>query len=129
MENTELRLNNLVYDPNGKIDTIHALTGGDCWLQWFKTASYFEIKPIPLAEEWLIKLDFEDTSLAMSHISFRKGILEIVLDINDGEPLCMEIYSDNNSKPSNTTIWNCPKNVHQLQNLFYCLTGRELTLK
>jgi len=85
-----------------------------------------EAKPIPLNEEWLLKFDFEPffglglvkRGLSMdgtvAHFSFdycRLGEQANYLENDDFVEIPMEV-----------------KYVHQLQNLYYALTGEELTL-
>jgi len=72
-----------------------------------------QLEPIPLTEEWLLKFGFERNVLNAKH--------------ND-----IIYYSENNIgvkgilgmvKPSKCIY------VHQLQNLYFALTGEELTIK
>jgi hypothetical protein len=66
-----------------------------------------ELKPIPLTEEWLLKFGFEQMDL-------HRFNLEI------------SILSTDRGMYFQTTIINY---VHQLQNLYFALTGNELNLK
>lgn len=78
------------------------------------------IQPIPLTEEWLVKFGFvkkshsecflyEGDSFTLEEIGV--GVFEYNLMDNDFSKLSPIIY------------------VHQLQNLYFALTGTELTLK
>ena len=72
------------------------------------------IEPIPLTEEWLFKLNFiNDRVLEF----YRNDITDstIIIDYNF---ICLLGYSHVKLKY-----------VHQLQNLFFALTGEELELK
>jgi len=68
-----------------------------------------EVRPIPLTEEWLLKLGFENNELIAAHNKFIwfknhigiSGMLGVVKPVE------------------------C-KYVHQLQNLYFALTGEEL---
>jgi hypothetical protein len=80
---------------------------------------YFEIRPhgIPLTEEWLLKFGFEkiknngiDYELHDCVISFEAEWMWI---------------SESKLNEVRTLI---PKHVHQLQNLYFALTGKELEL-
>jgi hypothetical protein len=77
------------------------------------------IKPIPLTEEWLLKFGFsldEGITIRVSEFNwFSLSNLNIgyFYSVNGGEYLI--------GKPI--------KYVHQLQNLYFALTGNELTLK
>lgn len=82
------------------------------------TYSQFDqfIEPIPLTEEWLLKFGFE---LSKTHCTLWMG---------NGFPFIIEKITD--------YWWVCDMNitskvyyVHHLQNLYFALTGEELTLK
>ena len=74
---------------------------------------YSETKPIPLTEEWLLKFGFEFTKLY--YIRYND---DLVIYFDGIE----KFYFQRNSKT--LTL----KYVHQLQNLFFCLCGKELEL-
>jgi len=75
--------------------------------EWFNKKH----KPIPLTEEWLLKFGFEVINKSFYHYN-KKPILDYTKDlnndwyilINDGEKVYL-------------------KYVHQLQNLYFALTG------
>lgn len=83
-----------------------------------------EFEGIPLTEEWLLKFGFEkthlfDTVLYISntnfHISFNNSIYQLNYKENPKSqwlPVCKDL-----------------KYIHQLQNLYFTLTGEELTIK
>jgi len=83
-------------------------------------------RPIPLTEEWLIKLgfDFEKTELGVDFYIKQVGIDFLRFSskghwsISSGKSTW---YMDRNFKS--------PKHVHTLQNLYFALTSEELTLK
>jgi hypothetical protein len=79
---------------------------------------FSDFEPIPLTEEWLLKFGFE---VSGGEISYNKNKLSIYY----GDT----ILSGKNGR----TYWNSwtileesPKYVHQLQNLYFALTGEEL---
>jgi len=91
------------------------------------------IKPIPLTEEWLFKAGFEKfgfNELIFKNITddaFYIGI-DKTGDTNDG---VIFVLSDQTEKDGEIVTKNyLPhiKYVHQLQNLYFCLTGEELTI-
>jgi len=74
--------------------------------------------PIPLTEEWLLKFGFEQPYIELTTKEFVKGDLIIYLY----KPVNREWYYGS---------WREGKikYVHQLQNLYFALTGEELTIK
>ena len=80
----------------------------------FDYLEWDEVKPIPLTEEWLLKLGFEyDKTMPFL--------------------LCKGAFNINTE---NHNIWQyghkvitSPRHVHQLQNLYFALSGQELEVK
>lgn len=68
------------------------------------------VQPIPLTEEWLLKFGFDD----LGTYGYGRGNFHICLHENEF------YFSINNRKVF-------IKHVHQLQNLYFALTGEELT--
>ncbi len=103
-------IGNKFYLPNGEVGTI----------------SYHEIRllvvsqekpnyqPITLTEEWLLKFGFEKRSIIQENDSYYLNG-EIVWVTKKGFR-----YFQNR---------NIIQHVHQLQNLYFALTGEELTIK
>lgn len=113
MKANELRIGNLIF-WDGEIYEVKR--------SFFDQYSDDEIKPIPLTEEWLLKFGFKETE---------KQTYEIT-DFKDCIDFCVSIYEDKVI----LTFWSddpiyfrySEMNVHQLQNLYFSLTGEELTL-
>ena len=79
------------------------------------------IQPIILTEEWLYKFGFEENGVdKKENEKYRKYWSEGKFDVYK----IISFYLDNN-KSHEPDI----KYVHQLQNLYFALTGEELTLK
>lgn len=76
-------------------------------------------KPIPLTEEWLLKFGFEKTEWDNNN-SFRKMI---------GNNDYTIVFYSNGICEISDIITKKIDYVHQLQNLYFALTGEELTLK
>ena len=75
----------------------------------------FHFKPIPLTEEWLLKLDLKNIEhycyeLDNIHINTKRELMWIT------------------TKCKRELEFNIPEYVHQLQNLYFVLTGSELTV-
>jgi len=105
METKELRIGNYVYDTLGKVNKIdlEAIT-------YIVKEPHNQVKPIPLTEEWLLKFDME----LISKITYspKEGLLRL-----------------SNGDTKGTLLIPHIKYVHQLQNIYFELTGKELTFK
>jgi len=76
------------------------------------------VKPIPLTEEWLKRFGFESDSYQDMYVL---GWLKINCDKTKGKP---ELWIEN---ITGKVVYI--EHVHQLQNLYFALTGQELELK
>lgn len=130
MKAQELRIGNYIYgqysfDDESKkelcevlaLDSTGELMEHEIWVggESGKREFYYEFEPIPLTEEWLIDFGFrkdEETSYRW----FMEDWLTYDLDDN-----CIRI--------SDSWVFGKRKYVHELQNLFFALTGRELERK
>jgi hypothetical protein len=106
MEANELRIGNWVV--NKKLHEEIQIDGN------FPFDNVFMIEPIPLTEEWLLKFDW--FSIDDDRYTFRD--IEYYTISNEGSLYFCGSYTC-------TDI----KYVHQLQNLYFALTGEELTIK
>lgn len=80
------------------------------------------VKPIPLTEEWLVKFGFKK-------LTMDKHFCDMEFELT--HPL-MRLYWDGRIsmfQNGNTVGLNNIKHVHQLQNLYYSLTQKELIWK
>ena len=124
VQSKDLRIGNLVFSKetqenqiiNG-IDSEYVYL--DCITFDYQTLE--DIEPIPLTEEWLLKMGFEEwagigykapTNTAYWHFSIG---LDFIPTIWTGNTITTDGYR------------GC-KYVHQLQNLFFALTQKELTI-
>lgn len=110
MKASELRIGNYVYDTLGKVNKIdlEAIT-------YIVKEPHNQVKPIPLTEEWLLKFGFE--------IGYNQKKMLDVYCKDFG--LLIERSNSNNFYYKKVNIHS----VHQLQNLYFALTGIELTFK
>ena len=116
MKASELRLNNIV---NNKYDELeyNIVTGVDSDNIYFNNITFDyvqheDVEPIPLTEEWLVKFGFERNKLNNGW----KGMKVYLSQYSNDK----RIWYDNELDL---------KSVHQLQNLYFALTGEELTIK
>jgi len=112
MKANELRIGNWVNYGNGK-----RILDAELFLQLLKYTTPFD--PIPLTEEWLLKFGFEKKN---GEVGYSKNKLSIYC----GDT----ILSNENGRTyfkNFAILEESPKYVHQLQNLYFALTGEELT--
>jgi len=130
MKSNELRVGNILtvgrYDV--KVIEIHHLGVQVCDLE--ETQDTWEpyvdrIKPIPLTEEWLLNFGFLKENIILT------GIAPLNLPDTFSLPNSPFSYSQGKLILTTGTGDFCvdTKYVHQLQNLYFELTGKELTLK
>jgi hypothetical protein len=147
MKANELRIGNLVSPPVGceyhfgEITALN-LDTYDCELvdnnyEEYVSLSQFgkirDLEPIPLTEEWLLKFGFEkvitDTEDAYG-IDYNLEVADICYISYSDDFSCAIYGSEYASKNSIGAVpnWNSIKYVHGLQNLYFSLTGEELTI-
>ena len=78
--------------------------------------------PIPLTEKWLLKFGFEETEKRTWELSQIGNDIDLCISLNDGKGTAILWQADP------IYIQNID-NIHQLQNLFFALTGEELKVK
>lgn len=133
MKANELRIGNLVRRRKkvlkvGIIQHDKILVSGYSWCKYFKCEDLY---PIQITEEWLLKLGFECIADAGDQKRFalknRKPNYYYGVEL-DHEEICLNKQS----------LFGCEtiihneiffQYVHQLQNLYFALTGEELTIK
>ena len=131
MKASELRIGNYVYYHDEEIEKVKAIwydNTSECYLITTnletKDASYIHVfSPIPLTEDWLLKLGFEyyeplnHYRIVINDVwySVSKDMFFTFVNLN---------YDETKEMPRKKIEY-----VHQLQNLYWCLCGKELTLK
>ena len=123
MDARELRIGNLMELPNGEISKVTGFTeNGKVW--FVREPKHEEcalkinqVKPIPLTEEWLFEFGFID--------DFSKDFRVRLIGHRLGDFFITEKMKLLTSDINSVKI----KYVHQLQNLYFALTGEELTIK
>jgi len=118
MDSKELRIGNYVYFKGVEVDVFsieknpidwERVNGVRCEENYVSA-----IKPIPLTEEWLLKFGFDSNGWKGEFIKYAEGYIYLF-----GEESCIF------AQAYKIEI----KHVHQLQNLYFALTGEELTIK
>ncbi len=112
MKASELRIGNFVRGNlgNNEIESIDSLD-----LFVINCENEDEFAPIPLTEEWLVRFGFKegttDSLKAVTHASLSR------------------MGNDYMLYQGHYCLYVKIKHVHQLQNLYFALTGEELTIK
>lgn len=140
MKATELRIGNYVFDCEGYVDKVTAIitpqidNEKNCY-PWLRgtTAIMLDnfvgahnvdaIDPIPITQEWLERFGFV----------YDNDEDELILDAKSGISLmCAHdsiVYYKGNLEPLWVDVLLNIEYVHQLQNLYFALTGNELTIQ
>ena len=124
MKATELRIGNLIFQ-SGQITTIENISRSINDWERVNNKRLFDCTPIPLTDEWLLDFGFsfkEDDLGFYFKWELKDDKKEFVFYVpGDEHPHRHKYYCGG---------WNGEiKYVHQLQNLYFALTGEELTLK
>lgn len=146
MNATELRLGNLILVDNNVITVesvndrginIESVGGyyvgdssfeyGGCFDNWGGSYNDKVIQPIPLTEEWLLKFGFEKTDRDREGLGEFTFIYKKEYGILFYEnKYSLYTYQTCGCYDSQSLTTPDIKYVHQLQNLFFALTGEEL---
>jgi len=129
----ELRIGNLV-DLGNRIAKIIEIGHSSCLVADLEETQdtiedYERTKPIPLTEDWLFKFGFKNTDKDDNdYITYTDENHDYYLQIDtrrrDGKYTILDNSFDDLRAFSMVDI----SYVHQLQNLYFALTGEELTL-
>lgn len=130
MKATDLRIGNWIIheDTFGMVynETTKQITNGS----ELDDLQLSQSKPIPLTEEWLVKFGFEKSWSCMDYDRYQKEGFNMLKDYGEQ---CIKLPRDGGGY----IHLNCGyydneidfDYVHQLQNLYHALTGKELTIK
>lgn len=116
MKASELRIGNYIENTDSQMAS-YMVVNADV-IKQNELKMYASLEPIQLTEEWLVKFGFEheDHYLELQiheHLSIiYMGYLALMID-----GVIIQVNNTNSDK------------LHQLQNLYFALTGKELTLK
>src|SRR5690606_2449636 len=119
MKAIELRMGNIALNSSNEAVTVRQISNTLVRTTPDDIHLISELKPIPLTEDILLKCGFE-TSQWDCHSTFRKNIC------SDG---CIVISLEHKHvEIGDLTLDIEIKYLHQLQNMFYCLCGKELEI-
>jgi hypothetical protein len=135
MKANELRIGNWYYTNDGKPDQIdgHGISQFQDGEVLGQVNDF--IKPIPLTEEWLLKFGFESWNCKGVDWIFEKVIykeldIEQKMIISSSGTCCIEEQEDHPEVEVQKFIIRPDiQYLHQLQNLYFALTGQELEIK
>ena len=125
----ELRIGNWINNTHSVTPfKVSELREKMCYYKYNETtynSRYENIEPIPLTEEWLLKFGFEDITGVdyLLHISIDFKLILIPVD-----GFYPQINKADDSGWQSISL-NKINYVHELQNLYFALTGEELTIK
>ena len=114
MKANELRIGN--YVDLGGMRNLYQITD--------EILGCLNLNPIPLTEEWLIKLGFEKKENSL----FTKKLEYIYNSLKYCEDYKIWIYYNDDNDAACNSIADL-NFVHELQNLYFALTKKELTMK
>ena len=117
MKASELRIGNIVrYGANNRV------LDAELFLQLLKYTTPFD--PIPLTEEWLLKFGFDKVGIALTSIAIAPLNLPCTFNLpNTPFSFCQgKLILTTGTGDFCVNI----EYVHQLQNLYFVLTGEEL---
>jgi hypothetical protein len=117
MELKDFRLGNFIQDKSGNIKSVEALSSLTGIA--VEEGNSFEIyEPILLNNEWLLKLGFRACGTSWLHVSQHFSGFDVQL-------IDEQYFLNSDGLPfSNGFAY-----VHQLQNLYYAMTGSELPIE
>ena len=124
MKATELRIGNW-YSSGIDMETgeqVHNQVVPDLYMNWHVNGCWAE--PIPLTEEWLERFGFETECKWINDCRAVKGDFYITLD-HDGATVIG--YPTSVGMRNKWMFVQDIEYVHQLQNLYFAITGVELT--
>ncbi|HEY4288258.1 MAG TPA: hypothetical protein VGN00_14235 [Puia sp.] len=123
---SELRIGNLIEGKRGEVLTV---SGSMIDLLSRKDGDPRgtvdeRVEPIPLTEEWLERIGFiKGTAMTDRKVFYSSGSHSVIHSVNLSGSVMIHRAGDKMVLDSHIEY------VHQLQNLYFALTGEELTIK
>lgn len=123
LKENELRIGNL-FLADGKVEEVENICNGYInpftyeGIEWNMSKQ----EPLALTEEWLLKFGFKKGERQSSgYYGYLNGVIELDNDFNLG------LYDGRMDDHETKSFYPPIEYVHQLQNLYFALTGEELT--
>lgn len=130
MKANELRIENYVWDDYSGIMIVMAIGQNNVSLKHtrpeFKAIGGYDlsaINPIPLTEDWLIKFGF-----TLHHKDYFNEVIYLK-NVVDNNSFVWGVYPKKLGSGVILKLSKKIKYVHQLQNLYFALTGKELIIQ
>jgi hypothetical protein len=126
IEAKELRIGNYVTKSlkSGNGREIDYQIGCEDIVRIYNNTGSFLYKPIPITEEWLLKFGATKYNDNRFYLDLNKeGTLKLFWNIGDDYFIC-----EFSSRSTHVCYFNDHKYVHQIQNLFFALTQKELQI-
>lgn len=120
MKAEELRIGNYMQDKKSRLCEVVRLSKApdENRIEAVEGATTtYPVAPIPLTEEWLLKLGAKKSGI---EYKLKASALEITIRINSGQVYC---------EFGNVYLGGRIQYVHELQNLVHSLCGKELEVK
>ena len=122
MKANELRINNLIA-VKGFCVKVSKET-----FKHIEDGKVLEAEPIPLTEQWLIKFGFEIKN-GVFVLDFKKSTQGLRGDLRSDNTFSIALDEKSLLGDTESLSLITIQHVHQLQNLYFALTGKELTIK
>ena len=130
MKETDLRIGNLVgiaSSLNFSIGKVTLISNNRILLENKISNKNHKFIPIQLTEEWFINFGFEKAKHSHGYDCYIKDGFDFDI-VSHGRYLVLAIYTDESCTNSLYFAHGRFEYVHQLQNLYFALTGAELTI-
>jgi len=132
MKANELRVGNYIQQIDQKsefefLQVVYGINNESVWIHCNEESDvidYLEAIPIPLTEEWLVKFGWQYFNGKTSGTLTKDTDVKLDIDFYKGK---LQVKSHYEGEHMYRIL--PVKYVHQLQNLYFALTGEELKLK
>lgn len=139
MKPEELRIGNYVNYGIGITDSVVSIDCCMVHLSQYSALGFDDIQGIPLTEEWFEKFGFKEViehydgfSEHSYELTYREGCIDTFTISYDAEDFSLALFESSDNHDEELGIVpnaNKARYVHQLQNLYYALTGEELNVR